>query len=147
MPSTKTINGACLCEKTTFEVSHEKDYKPPTMICHCKDCQTLAGGFNTYNIAFPLPSLKFTGQDPGKYDRAGDSGTVNTKVFCTSCGSSIITIASKRELAIVKVPSLKAKDLKGYDITPQYEQYTKSKFSIEPEKYAADANQFEEMKK
>jgi Zn finger protein HypA/HybF involved in hydrogenase expression len=46
------------------------------------------------------------------------TGTSNTKVFCTKCGSSQSTLAHKRELAIMKIPCLRD-DIKKFDITPQ----------------------------
>lgn len=142
----KTINGACQCKKTTFEIEHETSYKPPVMICHCTDCQRLSGGFSTYNISFPLSSITWTGLDPGKYEQAGDSGTVNTKVFCKQCGSTMATLASKRGLAIIKVPML-GEHIKEYDITPQFEQYVRSKFACEPERYApSSGEQYDAMK-
>lgn len=141
----KTSHGGCLCGKTSFSITHEADYKPPVMICHCTDCQLLSGGFGTYNISFPLDALKWTGQAPGRFEQAGDSGTVNTKIFCTTCGSTMATLAPKRGLAIIKVPSLR--DSVGeYNVKPVWEQYTPKKFACEPAAYDADAVQFKGMK-
>ncbi|CCG84094.1 protein of unknown function [Taphrina deformans PYCC 5710] len=145
MVDTKTISGKCQCAETTFDITHEKDYKPPVMFCHCKDCQVLSGGFGTYNIAFPLDGIKWTGRDPGRFEAKGDSGTVNTKVFCTKCGSTMATLAKKRDLAILKVPVL-GDTAKDYDLTPKYEQYVPRKFACEPENYGATAVQFDGMK-
>lgn len=145
MSGSKTVKGSCQCEKTSFSITHEVSWKPPIMICHCTHCQRLSGGFGTYNISFPIDSITWTGREPGKYEQQGDSGDSNTKVFCTNCGSTITTMAHKRKLTIMKIPSLR-EDIAEYNITPWWEQFVPSKFAIEQDRYSPAAVQFAGMK-
>jgi len=60
--------------ETRFEVTFDQSFRPPVMVCHCTHCQRLAGGLATYNISFPIDTVKWSGREIGRYDDEGDSG-------------------------------------------------------------------------
>jgi hypothetical protein len=88
------IDGACHCEKITYEAEVNLD---EVEICHCTDCQTLSG--SAFRIVVPVTEQAFrllTGT-PKIYTKLAESGAERWQVFCPDCGTQIYATAAKTE--------------------------------------------------
>jgi hypothetical protein len=83
------IHGRCHCGKISFEAEVE----PGTVrLCHCGDCQVLAGSAFRANITAPAASFVLRG-DPTVYVKTADSGNRRAHAFCPTCGTPIYAAA------------------------------------------------------
>lgn len=87
--------GSCLCGKVRFEITSEiKDI----IYCHCSQCRKAQGSAFATNGNIDIEGFKFT---LGENELTGyESSPGQTKYFCKSCGSPII---SKNESSPNKV--------------------------------------------
>ena len=57
-------------------------------VCHCTDCQQLAG--SAYRVNVPAPADRFTLHGELKsYIKTADSGNLRRHTFCGDCGTPI----------------------------------------------------------
>jgi len=98
------IEGGCLCGS----VRYETDAEPlQTAICHCKNCQKQSGTAFSVVVCFPKDSLKVTGHTLKNYPDKGVSGGVVNRLFCSDCGSPLITRAEfSSDFEFIKAGSL-----------------------------------------
>jgi hypothetical protein len=86
------VEGQCHCGQISFEA----EIDPNTVrICHCTDCQTLSG--SAYRVSVPAPAASFRllkGQ-PKIYVKTAESGNARAQAFCSNCGSSIYSAATR----------------------------------------------------
>ena len=84
------VDGQCHCGKIAFEAEIEPD---AVGICHCSDCQTLAG--SAYRVVVPAPAatFKLLRGEPRIYVKTADSGNKRAHAFCPDCGSPIYAAA------------------------------------------------------
>ena len=103
----ETINGECLCGNVQYQVPAQ----PTTQVlCHCTDCQTISGSaFYTANVV-PLESVKLTLGEPVAYSVTADSGRINTRKFCPTCGTRVWAELPKLGMASVNGRTLKDAD-------------------------------------
>ncbi|KAF2651919.1 hypothetical protein K491DRAFT_605963 [Lophiostoma macrostomum CBS 122681] len=97
--SSQSISGTCLCTATSLSISTTAS---PSLvfICHCRDCQRLAGGtcqvvavFNTPDITISkTPDAFKTYTIPGSSTHSGHD---KAKVACERCGCTLYTIPMK----------------------------------------------------
>jgi hypothetical protein len=77
--------GHCLCGAVSYTVSA----KPIRMAqCHCKDCQRSSGTGHMSLAFFKKEDVALSGKT-ASYGATADSGNINTRHFCPTCGSRI----------------------------------------------------------
>lgn len=92
MTDTPFATGRCLCGAVTYELRAE----PARMAaCHCKDCQRSSGTGHMSLAFFKAADVSIQG-DMSSYDTTADSGNINTRHFCTTCGSRLMATNSAR---------------------------------------------------
>jgi len=79
--------GGCQCGEIRYEITEE-----PTMVytCHCTDCQRLTSSAFSLGVVVPEHAFRMTGAEPRSLQRKADSGRVNTRLVCPSCGSWVV---------------------------------------------------------
>lgn len=84
--------GRCLCGAITFTVAAA----PVTMgQCHCKDCQRATGTGHISNARFRSEDVSVSGETKA-FAVTADSGNINTRHFCATCGSRLFSENSAR---------------------------------------------------
>src|SRR5262249_6941614 len=79
------ITGRCLCGAVTYPISGQ----PLGMgQCHCKDCPRASGTGHMSLARFKKEDIIIKGQTTS-YASQADSGNINTRHFCPTCGSRI----------------------------------------------------------
>jgi adenylate cyclase len=84
--------GRCSCGSVSFEIAQET---LGTGFCTCRICQRSTGAPVFAWAAFPIESVKFTGEKP-RYHRLS---LIAEKGFCEKCGSNLIWQSLKPEPA------------------------------------------------
>jgi hypothetical protein len=77
--------GSCLCGAVSFTL---RAAPIGTGQCHCKDCQRASGTGHMSIARFRREDVSLTGQT-SSYASTADSGNINTRHFCTTCGSRL----------------------------------------------------------
>jgi hypothetical protein len=135
--STKPFaTGHCLCGAVSYTINGE-----PVLMghCHCKDCQRASGAGHMSNAFFQRDDFVLNGQT-GSHSVTADSGNINTRHFCRSCGSRVYGEVSARP-GVVVVPVGGIDDNSWFN--PQRVVYTKSRQSWDPT--TSDCPNFEMM--
>ena len=83
---TEKIIGGCLCGDIRFSVPAEPILQ---VLCHCTDCQTVSGAASYCAYIVPLESVALLQGEPARYELKADSGRLNSRRFCRSCGSRV----------------------------------------------------------
>ena len=85
-----TYRGGCSCSAIRYEIAAE-----PILAgqCQCRDCQHETGGGHTSFVAFPTDAVRLTGT-PRFYEVKTDSGGINRRGFCPTCGSPVVGTTS-----------------------------------------------------
>lgn len=92
MNDSSFTSGQCLCGAVRFKIAAE----PMRMAaCHCKDCQRSSGTGHMALAFFKHADVSITGKT-ASFDATADSGNVNTRHFCSNCGSRLFTTNSGR---------------------------------------------------
>jgi hypothetical protein len=81
-----TYRGGCLCGAIRYEIAAEPMIAGQ---CQCLDCQHETGGGHTSFVAFPADAVKLAGT-PRFYEVEADSGNINRRGFCPTCGSAVV---------------------------------------------------------
>ena len=77
--------GHCLCGAVSFTIKT----KPIRMAqCHCKDCQRASGTGHMSLAFFKKDDVDIRGETKS-YPSKADSGNINTRHFCPTCGARI----------------------------------------------------------
>lgn len=77
--------GRCLCGAVRFTIKAE----PVGMgQCHCKDCQRASGTGHMSIARFKKEDVAIEGKT-GSYASTADSGNINTRHFCPTCGGRV----------------------------------------------------------
>ncbi len=79
------VTGQCLCGAVTYRITGQP---LGTGQCHCKDCQRASGTGHMSLARFKREDFALTGTTASFASNA-DSGNVNTRHFCPSCGSRL----------------------------------------------------------
>ena len=87
-----TISGSCLCGTINYEADCEIQL---VFNCHCLDCQKATGSVHTTVLFVPEKDVKIRGY-PSSYTHMADSGATMIKRFCSSCGSQLFSMNSRR---------------------------------------------------
>ncbi|KAF7898129.1 hypothetical protein EAF00_004575 [Botryotinia globosa] len=96
--------GSCLCGEIEYEYTGEPMV---TALCHCNACQKWCGATSSSNVLISRTQFKLLKGTPTKFDKPGDSGKINTRSFCGTCGSSLFgELELMPELMGIKAGSL-----------------------------------------
>ena len=79
------FTGGCMCGAIRYECSAEP---VATLNCHCRDCQRLTGSAFVVELFVPRSAVTITG-DVKYYDVKGESGSINSRGFCSTCGARL----------------------------------------------------------
>ena len=82
--------GSCLCGKVQFEIKSELE---PIQICHCSQCRKAQGSAFVTNI--PVKERDFTVLQGSDELKSFESSPGKQRVFCSNCGSPILSKTSK----------------------------------------------------
>ena len=74
----KQFDGGCLCGRVRFRATGTPDR---VGVCHCLDCRKHHGAVFFAAAVFPRAAVTLT----------GDSASYDGRVFCTDCGSSVVS--------------------------------------------------------
>ncbi len=106
------FNGSCLCGAVTYEADCEIQR---IVNCHCIDCQKATGSVHTTMVFVPQDGMIVKGY-PSSYTHTADSGSAMTKRFCSSCGTQLFSINSRRAGVVgIRAGTISQKHL----VTPQ----------------------------
>jgi hypothetical protein len=82
---TMHVDGKCLCGSLEYEAEVDP---ASAHICHCTDCQVLAGSaFRT--TVFVTGGFRFLRGRPNTFVKVAESGNRRVLAFCPTCGTSI----------------------------------------------------------
>ena len=93
-----TISGGCLCGAIRFETNAVPAFQ---LLCHCTDCQTVSGAAAYAAYVVPIESLNITQGQPSHYDVTANSGRINSRHFCATCGTRVWAILAEMGMASV----------------------------------------------
>jgi hypothetical protein len=82
------LKGQCLCGEVTYRCACEPI---TTGLCHCKKCQRQSGSSFSVNVVVPRGSVTVEGSAATIRDSIGGSGLSVGRIFCGSCGSTVLT--------------------------------------------------------
>ena len=85
MAETQFATGHCLCGAVTFSVHGQPNGMGQ---CHCKDCQRASGTGHMSLAFFKREDVKITGATRS-FASTADSGNINTRHFCPTCGGRV----------------------------------------------------------
>jgi hypothetical protein len=77
--------GRCLCGAVTFSL---RGQPIGTGQCHCKDCQRASGTGHMSLAFFKREDVEIKG-DTRSFAVKADSGNINTRHFCPTCGGRV----------------------------------------------------------
>ena len=98
-----TLAGGCYCGALRYVAERAAKFR---LQCHCRACQTIAGGGPNYTIAMPRSGFRYTAGTPRRFARP-DLAQPVTREFCGECGTHILTQAPGMPgTALIKVGSL-----------------------------------------
>lgn len=80
------VDGHCHCGQIRYEAQIDAD---KVSVCHCTDCQTLAGTAYRVSVPAAASSLVFLSGRPKIYIKTAESGNQRAQGFCADCGTSI----------------------------------------------------------
>ncbi|PVH69574.1 hypothetical protein DL98DRAFT_598550 [Cadophora sp. DSE1049] len=78
--------GSCLCGEIVYEYTGEPAM---TALCHCHACQKWCGAPASSNLIVPRGQFKLLKGTPKTFEIPGDSGKINKRSFCPTCGSCL----------------------------------------------------------
>lgn len=80
------VTGHCHCGAIAFEAAADPEN---VRVCHCTDCQTIAGSAFTTNVPAATGSFKLLRGAPAIYVKTADSGAKRAHGFCPVCATRI----------------------------------------------------------
>ncbi|MDT8398051.1 MAG: GFA family protein [Pseudomonadales bacterium] len=81
------IEGGCYCGNLRYEAEGEPVFKG---LCHCRECQYIAGGNANAAIAMPADGFRFT-RGEARIHRRTDLEKPASRLFCPECGTHILS--------------------------------------------------------
>lgn len=97
------VEGGCFCGAVRYEAEGDPILKGQ---CHCRQCQTIAGGAPNMFMAMPKAGFSFTKGQPKEFSRQGVSMPV-TRAFCAECGTHLTgRVDAMPDAVFLKVGSL-----------------------------------------
>lgn len=83
---TDKVTGGCLCGNVRFETAATPAAQ---VLCFCTDCQHISGSMCYTAYIVPLDTVVLLQGEPGRFDTPSDKGSINSRRFCTECGSRL----------------------------------------------------------
>lgn len=118
--SLRELSGRCLCGEVSYVVTGEPIAAGH---CYCRSCQRLGGAGHSSGALYPESSFAIAGA-PSEYSFESAPGVVDSRLFCPTCGSNILSRSSA-------APNLLTLMLGSLDdvnaITPELAIYVKQK--------------------
>jgi hypothetical protein len=106
---TMKIDGRCHCGYISYEpmIDPEK-----VVVCHCTDCQTLAGSAFRTNAFSGEGSFRILTGEPKIYVRTSDSGNQRTAAFCPERGTPIFgsSIGDQPKVYVVRIATARQRN-------------------------------------
>jgi hypothetical protein len=100
----QTISGGCLCGAIRYEFTGEVG---PAGYCHCKDCRRVSGSAFGVSVRVAAAGFRIVAGAPKSFTKAGDSGRLVTRYFCSDCGSPLYTLPPLHpDIVFIKAGSL-----------------------------------------
>jgi hypothetical protein len=98
------LTGGCLCGAIAYSAGEPLS----TLICHCTECRRQSGAVASLFVLVERDSLDITGDTLATWETIGsDTGERRERVFCSRCGSPIVTyLAELEEFAAIKAGAL-----------------------------------------
>lgn len=96
------MKGGCYCGAVRYEVAAKPVFKAQ---CHCRACQSFAGGAPNVFMAVPSAGFAYTRGRAQSYRKPGED-TVATREFCGACGTQLVSRRDGLDLVMVKVGTL-----------------------------------------
>jgi len=93
-----TISGGCLCGAIRFETNAVPAFQ---LLCHCTDCQIVSGAAAYAAYVVPIENLNVTQGHPSHYDVTANSGRINSRHFCPTCGTRVWAVLAEMGMASV----------------------------------------------
>ena len=84
------VSGSCHCGTISFTARVNPEY---VVMCHCKDCQTIASAPHKVSIPVLAENLRLTGE-LRTYVKVGWSGKKRLLAFCGVCGSAVYSTST-----------------------------------------------------
>ena len=113
-------SGRCQCGAVSYTIAA----LPVGMgQCHCKDCQRASGTGHMSLARFRREDVTIDGQT-ATFATKADSGNINTRHFCPTCGSRLFSENSARP-GIINVTAGSVDDNSWF--SPQWVFYTKQR--------------------
>lgn len=92
MPDNSNNTGKCQCGAISYRIEGD----PLRMAqCHCEDCRRASGTSHMSLAFFQQDQVSINGET-GSYASTADSGNINTRYFCPTCGSRLFSSNSAR---------------------------------------------------
>ncbi|HEX3602835.1 MAG TPA: GFA family protein [Steroidobacteraceae bacterium] len=86
------VDGRCHCGQIRYEARIDAD---KVSVCHCTDCQTLAGTAYRVSVPAAAASLVFLSGTPKIYVKTAESGNLRAQAFCANCGTPLYSADAK----------------------------------------------------
>ena len=112
--------GRCLCGAVSYTINSEP---VRAAHCHCIDCQRASGSGHMSIAFFKADDVEITGETKS-YPMTAESGNINTRYFCPTCGSRVYGENSARP-GVFGFP-VGCMDNKDWFV-PQFVLYTKNR--------------------
>ncbi|MGR3621587.1 GFA family protein [Pseudophaeobacter sp.] len=96
------MKGGCYCGALRYEITGRPVFKAQ---CHCRACQSFAGGAANVFMAVPAQGFAYDTGEPRSYRKPGED-TVATREFCSCCGTQVASRRDGLDLVMVKVGTL-----------------------------------------
>jgi hypothetical protein len=80
------VDGGCHCGAITYEAEIIPE---EARLCHCTDCQRMAGTPFRHNVPTTEGSFKLLTGDLAEYEKIAESGNKRILTFCRTCGTQI----------------------------------------------------------
>lgn len=97
------FSGGCYCGEVRYEAEGDPIIKA---LCHCRECQYIAGGSANTLIAMPTAGFHYTQGEPKQFSRSDLENPV-VREFCGNCGTHITSKPpGMPDLTIVKVGTM-----------------------------------------
>lgn len=96
------MQGGCYCGALRYEITGKPVFKAQ---CHCRACQSFAGGAPNIFMAVPAAGFTYTQGSAQSYRKPG-AETVATREFCEACGTQLVSRRDGLDLVMVKVGTL-----------------------------------------
>lgn len=98
------IDGECHCGKIAYQAEVDPNM---LVLCHCTDCQIVAGAPYRAVVPAPTASFKLLRGEPKIYGKTAESGNKVTHSFCGDCGTALYGSATNNQRYSLRIGAIK----------------------------------------